>query len=98
MGTCVYIIGATLWLQALYNAYVVLALHILMVIFWIADLGLVANLARLWSDSGYYYDYYYTYYDYDYWKRSLQKRDGMTTVGAYRGALIAGALFGAVQL
>lgn len=97
MGTCVYIIGATLWLQALYNAYVVLALHILMVIFWITDLGLVANLAALWSDSSYYYDYYYTYYDW-YWKRGLTKRAEVTTVETYRGALIAGALFGAVQL
>jgi len=99
MGTCAYIIGATLFLQALYNAYVVLALHILMVIFWIADLGLVANLARLWADPDYTYDYYYStyYYDYDYYKRSLAKRTETTTVEAYKGALIAGALFGAVE-
>jgi hypothetical protein len=67
-----------------------------MIIFWITDLGLVANLARLWSDPDYGYTYYYyDYYGYD--KRGLAKRE-TTTVEAYKGALIAGALFGAVQL
>jgi hypothetical protein len=69
-----------------------------MVIFWITDLGLVANLARIWSDPDYGYTYYYESYYYDYDKRDLAKREETTTVEAYKGALIAGALFGAVQL
>jgi hypothetical protein len=100
---CSYIIGTTLSLHNLYNAYAVLALHVLMLIFWITDLGLVANLARLWNDSDYYYSYYYVAYydDYDYYYKrdiaNIAKRD-TTTVGAYRGALIAGAVFAALQL
>lgn len=98
MGICAYVISATLYLQKLYNGYVVLALHILMIIFWITDLGLVANLARIWSDPDYSYTYYYdSYYGYDYYKRDLTKREETTTVEAYKGALIAGALFAGVQ-
>ncbi|KAF2271444.1 uncharacterized protein EI97DRAFT_471219 [Westerdykella ornata] len=88
---CAYIIASTLSLHSLYNYWAVLALHILMVIFWVTDLGLVANLASLWSGRS---DTYYYYYN----KRdlvNLAKRD--TTVGAYYGALAAGAFFGAVQ-
>lgn len=90
MGICIYIIGTTLFLDNLYNAYLVLGLHVLMIIFWVTDLGLVANLAHLWSDRGYGRSWRYRgYYD----KRG--KRD--TTLDSYRGALIAGSLFGAVE-
>jgi len=99
MGISAYVICSTLFLQNLYNGFVVLGLHILMVIFWVTELGLVANLARIWSSS---YGYSYSYgYDYDWdwsYKRSLGKRaEEGTTYEAYRGALIAGALFGAVN-
>jgi hypothetical protein len=71
-----------------------------MLIFWIVDLGLVANLARIWHNPDCGYSYYYDSYTCYYGKRDLSgigKRD-TTTVGAYYGALVAGALFAAVQL
>ncbi|KAF2747648.1 hypothetical protein M011DRAFT_50150 [Sporormia fimetaria CBS 119925] len=106
LGICAYIIGTTLFLNKLYNAYIVLALHLFMIIFWIVDLGLVANLARLWSNPlyaelatlAYTSDYDYYFDDYSVKRRStgsLHKRD--TTTGAYYGALCAGAVFAAAQ-
>lgn len=70
-----------------------------MVIFWIVDMGLVANLARIWAGPQCSYSYGYGYYC-SYGKRDLLplgKRE-YTTVGNYYGALCAGAFFGAVQL
>lgn len=82
-----------------------------MLIFWVVDLGLVANLARIWasaSSCSVSYSYFYGYTSQCYYKRGglegrglvvgrgLEKRD--TTVGMYYGALAAGAVFGAVQL
>lgn len=97
MGISAYVICSTLFLQNLYNGFVVLGLHILMVIFWVTELGLVANLARIWSGS--YYTTYSYGYDWDWsYKRSLNKRaEESFTYEGYRGALIAGALFGAVN-
>ena len=81
--------------------YVALALHFWMLLFWVVDLGLVANLARIWSSTysygfGYYYDSYYGYRKRD--LVVLSKRDDSTTFEAYRGALAAGATFAAVEL
>jgi hypothetical protein len=77
--------------------YVVLSLHILMIIFWIVDMGLVANLAHIWASLECSYDLYYTYCSF---KRSLpssfEKRD-TTSFSAYYGALAAGAFFGSCQ-
>lgn len=79
-----------------------------MLIFWVVDLGLVANLARIWASPScsVSYSYFYGYTSSCYYKRGewggglegrgLEKRD--TTVGMYYGALAAGAVFGAVQL
>ncbi|ORY05264.1 hypothetical protein BCR34DRAFT_604552 [Clohesyomyces aquaticus] len=97
----IYMGVSTLFAHKAYNFWAFLALNIWMVIFWIVDLGLVANLAALWSapSCGYTYGYYYDYYTCTYGKRdmsSLAKRDS-TTYSAYRGALVAGALFGALQ-
>jgi hypothetical protein len=81
--------------------YIVLGMHLLLVIFWIVDMGLVANLARIWAHPDYcYYSYYYGYICNSYVKRDLSsfmKRD-TTTVKTYYGALAAGAFFGAVEL
>ena len=73
-----------------------------MVIFWIVDMGLVANLAVWWSGAGCSYDYYWGYYSCSYRKRGLDavssmKRD-TTTIEGYYGALAAGAFFGSVEL
>ncbi|KAF2659330.1 hypothetical protein K491DRAFT_712849 [Lophiostoma macrostomum CBS 122681] len=95
-----YILLTSLSLHNLYNMYVVLALHILMIIFWIVDMGLVANLARIWAGPECSYSYYYGYYCTYGKKRSLplsfDKRD-TTTFSAYYRALAAGAFFGSCQ-
>lgn len=82
---------------------IALALHVWMVIFWIVDLGLVANLARIWGSASFsYYSYGYCYgYYCTYVKRDLEnlgKREETTTYNAYYGALAAGAVFAAVEL
>lgn len=70
-----------------------------MLLFWIVDLGLVANLARLWSGDGYYLSYGYAIDYSSFIKRNaLAKRAESTTYQAYYGALAAGAVFAAVEL
>jgi hypothetical protein len=96
-----YLLAANLTLHKLYNVWIVFAFHLWMLLFWIVDLGLHANLARIWSgDYSYGYDYYYTSY-YGYRKRDvvvLSKREDTTTYEAYHGALAAGATFAGVEL
>jgi hypothetical protein len=100
MAVCAYLLVSQLFLHKIYNMYIALGAHALMLLFWIVDLGLVANLARIWSSTT--CVYYYAYgaygcgygYSYDY---GYVKRDEETTVGAYRGALIAGAVFAAIE-
>ena len=60
----VYIIATSLFVHKLYNAYIVLGLHALMTIFWVVDMGLVANLARIWSGPHCHYYYAYGYSSY----------------------------------
>ncbi|KAF2681295.1 hypothetical protein K458DRAFT_406643 [Lentithecium fluviatile CBS 122367] len=101
-GVCAYLIASQLFLHKLYNMWVALGLHLWMLLFWVVDLGLVANLARLWSLDSYSYLYGYSYsWDYsDYYKRDLQilnKRDDTFTYDAYYGALAAGSVFAAVE-
>ncbi|KAF2738391.1 hypothetical protein EJ04DRAFT_549893 [Polyplosphaeria fusca] len=97
-GCCAYIFVSSLFIHKLYNKFIILAAHIWMIIFWLVDLGLVANLARIWGAyenfGGYSYGGYCYYYCYN--KRDLAKRED-TTYGAYYGALAAGAFFAAVQ-
>ncbi|KAF2467262.1 uncharacterized protein BDR25DRAFT_345026 [Lindgomyces ingoldianus] len=95
----IYMIASQVFVHQAYNKWAFLALNIWMVIFWIVDLGVVANLAALWSSPSCGYSYYTDTYYCTYGKRDLsllEKRD-TTTYTAYRGALVAGALFGAVQ-
>lgn len=99
-GVCAYLLVSQLVLHSLYNVYAALILHLWMLLFWIVDLGLVANLARLWSGDGYYYSFDYSSIDYStFIKRDvvLAKREESTTVQAYYGALAAGAVFAAVE-
>jgi hypothetical protein len=101
LGVCAYLIASQLFLHALYNMYIAFAFHLWMLLFWVVDLGLVSNLARLWSGDysygfGYYYDSYYGYRKRD--TIVLSKREDSTTYEAYYGALAAGATFAAVQL
>ncbi|KAF2022087.1 hypothetical protein BU24DRAFT_37269 [Aaosphaeria arxii CBS 175.79] len=99
---CGYIIGTTLFFHALYNGFIVFGLHCLMCIFWLSEMGLVANLARIWGSLSSLYGYYGGY-DY-YYKRDLEvrstlsKRESVPTIKQYWGALTAGALFGAAEL
>jgi hypothetical protein len=98
LGVALYIIASSLFIHKLYNGYIVLGFHVWMIIFWIVDLGLVANLARIWGTYDD-YSYGYSYYYYPYAKRDLShlaKRD-TTTYKAYYGALAAGAFFAAVE-
>jgi len=94
MGGCAYIIASTFTLQRLYNGYIVLGIHGLLSLFWVIVLGLVANLAHIWAEPNYCYGYVCLYYKRD--LSHLAKRD--TTVGAYYGALCAGAVFAAAEL
>lgn len=94
MGGCAYIIATTFTLHKLYNAYIVLGIHSLLSLFWVIAMGLVANLAHIWSDPAYCYGYICYYYKRD--LSHLAKRD--TTVGAYYAALCAGAVFAALEL
>ncbi|KAF2709676.1 hypothetical protein K504DRAFT_379328, partial [Pleomassaria siparia CBS 279.74] len=43
LGVCAYLLVSQLFLHQMYNMYVVLGLHLWMLLFWIVDLGLVAN-------------------------------------------------------
>ncbi|KAF2815537.1 uncharacterized protein BDZ99DRAFT_198134 [Mytilinidion resinicola] len=92
IGVVVYMVVATLAIPKAYNMWAFLALDIWMVIFWLIQFALVASLAAAFADAtSWAYSYGYSYY----WKRGdLSKRD-TTTYGAYYGALVAGAVFGA---
>ena len=82
-----------------YNMWAFLALDIWMIVFWIVQFPLVANLASLWGSLSCGYSAFYGEYC-TYGKRDLsgfEKRE-TTTYHAYYGALIAGALFGAAEL
>ncbi|CAI6335869.1 unnamed protein product [Periconia digitata] len=100
----IYLTVSQLFIHKLYQGVVALAFHIWMLIFWIVDLGLVANLASIWASPSCYssYSFYSGYSSSCYYKRAeletrgLEKRD--TTVGAYYGSLAAGAVFAGVQL
>jgi len=97
LGVCAYLLVSQLFIHKIYNMYIVLGVHAWMILFWIIDLGLVSNLARIWSGDCYYYYGYgyacgYSYSSYYY----LAKREE-TTRGAYYGALAAGAFFAAAQ-
>lgn len=81
-----------------YNMWAFLALNIWMIVFWIVQFSLVANLASMWDVSCRYVPFYGEYCTYG--KRDLsglEKRE-TTTYHAYYGALVAGALFGAAEL
>jgi hypothetical protein len=90
-------IVSTLVIHKSYNYWAFLALHIWMVIFWIVQFSLVANLAAIWSGPTCGYSYYTGYYCYRKRGLGLDKRDS-TTYGAYFGALVAAAVFGAFEL
>jgi len=81
-----------------YNMWAFLALDIWMVIFWIVQFSLVANLAALWNISCSYDPFFGSSCTYG--KRDLSglEKRGVTTYRAYYGALAAGAFFGAVEL
>ena len=96
MGVCAYLIVSQLLLHQIYNMYIVLGLHAWMTLFWIVDLGLVANVARTWSGSCYRWDGYPCYVD-AYLYSSNAESNETTTREAYYGALAAGAFFAAVE-
>ncbi|KAF2789465.1 hypothetical protein K505DRAFT_253300 [Melanomma pulvis-pyrius CBS 109.77] len=83
IGICAYLLVSQLFLFQIYNMYAILGMHALMLLFWIVDLGLVANLARIWADN----PWCFLYYGYDYFCPK-----------SYYGTLVAGSLFAAVEL
>jgi hypothetical protein len=92
---CGYILGTTLFAPNLYNGMIVFMLHCLMALLWLINMGLTANLARLWGDimntcySAFSGTRIYTSCVSDY----------ITIDGkSLRGTLIAGALFAAAEL
>lgn len=90
--------GTSLFIHKVYNRFIVLGAHILMVILWLVDLGVVANLARIWASPNCYYSYAYGGYNCFYGKKrglesnAFEKRDDRTTIKTYRNVLIVGAL------
>lgn len=98
LAVCAYLLVSQLFLHKIYNMYVVLAVHAWMLLFWVIDLGLVANLAQTWADPlcGYYGSYGYNCSGYTYTWTYYAKRD-TTTTGSYYGALVAGSLFAALE-
>jgi hypothetical protein len=103
MAVCAYLIAAQTFLHNMYNVYIALAVHAWLLLFWVIDLGLVANLAAMWGNGDRCFTTSYGWGGtYCYTKRDLAhvaKRDyGYTTYAAYYGALAAGAVFAAVQL
>ncbi|KAL1591346.1 hypothetical protein SLS60_012090, partial [Paraconiothyrium brasiliense] len=88
MAVAAYLIASQTIIPKMYNVYIALAVHVWLLIFWVVDLGLVANLAAMWGRDGSTYCYV---------KRDLMKRD-TTTFGAYYGVLAAGAVFAAIEL
>ena len=81
-----------------YNMWAFLALNIWMIIFWIVQFPLVANLASLWHLSCTYDPFYGEFCTFG--KRDLSglEKRTPTTYDTYYGALVAGALFGAAEL
>ena len=55
MAACAYLIVSQTLIPKMYNLYVSLALHVWLLIFWLVDLGLVANLAAMWGRGDYCY-------------------------------------------
>jgi hypothetical protein len=94
----IYLLVSQLFIHKIYYGVVALAFHVWMLIFWVVDLGLVANLAHLWSGPQCSYSYYYGYNCSYYVKRGVLQARDETTFTAYYGALVAGAVFAAVQL
>jgi len=91
LGVCLYMLASSIFLHKLYNMWAFLALHIWMIIFWIVQFSLVANLAAIWASPSCSYSIYYGYYCSRYVKRDS------TTFEAYWGALVAGSVFGAFE-
>ncbi|KAF2440359.1 hypothetical protein P171DRAFT_489077 [Karstenula rhodostoma CBS 690.94] len=99
MAVGAYLIASQTIFPKMYNVYIALAVHVWLLIFWVVDLGLVANLAAMWGRGDYCFTTSYGFGStYCYLKRDLIKRDDYTTFGAYYGVLTAGAVFAAVQL
>lgn len=59
MAVGAYLIGSQTFVPKLYNVFVALAAHVWLLIFWVIDLGLVANLAAMWGRGDYCYTTYY---------------------------------------
>lgn len=59
MAVGAYLIVSQTILPKMYNVYIALAVHIWLLIFWVVDLGLVANLAAMWGRGDYCFTSYY---------------------------------------
>jgi hypothetical protein len=68
-----------------------------MLIFWIVDLALVAQLAKVWSDPECTYDLRNEYMCAPYQKRQTTS-NGTTSFETFYGALVAGAVLAAFEL
>jgi hypothetical protein len=64
MAVAAYLIASQTIFPKMYNVYIALAVHVWLLIFWLVDLGLVANLAAMWGRGDYCYtsDYGCTFY------------------------------------
>jgi hypothetical protein len=96
---CPYLLASQLYPGKLCNIYISVGLHLWMIVFWAVDTGILADLAKVWSQPGCTYTPWDGYACSSYWKRdrtTLYKRD--TSYGPYFGALVAGATLAGVQV
>lgn len=81
----------------LYSPYIAGAYHAWMLIFWIVDLALVAQLAKLWSDPECTYNL-----DNHHMCAPYQRRQATSSrlmpFSTFYGALVAGAVLAAFEL
>lgn len=97
---CTYLIVLHLVFIKSHTFYVILGLQILMLIFWITDLGLVAYLARLWQQPKRMDNFTHRHQHAPYKKRdshNLQRKD-IRAYNTFSEALVAGAVLAAFEM
>ncbi|KAF1913775.1 hypothetical protein BDU57DRAFT_580286 [Ampelomyces quisqualis] len=94
---CIYLIAAHSYLKRLYSPYIASAYHVWMLMFWIIDLGLAANLVKLWTSPECDYNSEQGYPCVPLEKRA-HKGVVLRSYNTYHGTLVAGALLAGFEV
>jgi hypothetical protein len=95
--TCAYLIVSQSVFRHLHRSRIAIAYHVVMLIFWIVDLGLIMKVAKLWEGPACTYSYRNGYECAQYDKRDAG-RTHTTRYKTFYRALVAGAVLAAFEL